>query len=109
MRIQEFCLTFCLSCADDGGEAIDQAIQDGCARIISDGSYKPNAHIGMSGTSVIHIAAGRGLFDPLEAVNWVTSIDQSPYTMSELVGVYGTLSWQYLFSFLKSRLQWCYY
>ena len=51
-----------------------------------------DAPIGPSGTSAIHVAAGRGPADPLETVNWVpgTPIDQSLYR-SELAGVCGAL------------------
>ena len=60
-----------------------QAVCDECARLVSDGSYKPDTSMGPSGTSaIIQVAAwGEEDLPPIscvEVVNyWIPSIQQS--------------------------------
>jgi hypothetical protein len=79
-----------ISLPKDNCRDISTAIQNGTARVISDGSYDPLA---LQGTSSLTIVAARNDIDPLDGDNWLpgTPTDQSAYR-SELVGIARILS-----------------
>ena len=74
----------------DNCAAVVSAIQNGTARLVSDGSYFPDFE---SGSSAFILTPGRKKKNKLVGVNWVpgTKEDQDPYR-SELAGVDGGLS-----------------